>query len=105
MESAAFTDPAGAFSAIFQFARGVSFRRESFGGILYHYEGIKPDPKMVFVPSPFLCGLLERMEQGPLRDLIDASAHRFGLEPMQVKQIEAFFSDLIQQGAIVESPC
>jgi len=105
MESAAYTDPKPDFSRKYQLARGVSFRRESFGGILYNYRGDLPDPRMVFVPSPFLCGLLERLSQAALGDLVHAAAHKFSLSPGEVQRIEDFFWGLFRQGVIEEHSC
>jgi len=93
------------FSATYQWARGAAFRRETFGGIVYHYEGLRPDPRMVFVPSPFLSGLLERMDQGSLRDLIDAATEKFSLNQEQVRAVESFFAELLQQGTIQGAGC
>jgi putative mycofactocin binding protein MftB len=90
------------FSKAYQFGRGFSFRRESFGGILYHYEGLRPDPRISFVDSPFLIALLERLDERPLEALIAAVAERFGLAPPQVAAVRGFFDTLEQRGALVE---
>lgn len=89
------------FAKRYGFQRGFAFRREGFGGILYHYEGIQPDPRISFIDSPFLIDLLERVDCGPLQDLIDAVAGRFNLAEPQVATLREFFTTLHQRGALV----
>lgn len=92
------------FTQRYRFHPGFAFRREGFGGILYHYEGIKPDPRISFVDSPFLIDLLERVDCGPLQELIDAVAGRFQLGEPDVATIREFFLTLHQRGALVPQP-
>lgn len=85
-------------------ARGFSFRRESFGGILYHYEGLRPDPRVYFVEAPFLVALLEVLRDNPattLGELIGAVREQFSLSASQVEGVERFFSTLTSRGALV----
>jgi putative mycofactocin binding protein MftB len=89
------------FSKAYRFQPGFSFRRESFGGILYHYEGVRPDPRISFVDSPFLLDLLERVESGPLDELLAAVGARFGLDEGQLAAVRDFFATLEQRGALV----
>ena len=89
------------FSRSYRFARGFSFRRETFGGIIYHFEGVRPDPRLYFVKSPFLIGLLELLEAGPLDELIRQVAGHFELEQSQVAAIEGFLANLNSRGAFV----
>lgn len=88
----------------YRFQRGFSFRREAFGGILYHYEGVKPDPRISFVNSPFLMDLLERVEGAPLQDLLAATAERFRLGEEELAAIHDFLATLYQRGALVAQP-
>ncbi len=88
----------------YRLGRGFAYRRERFGGILFHYEGVRPDPRVYFVPSPFLVDLLEAVERhpdAPLGSLIDAVAAHFGLDHAQVRSVEAFFTTLTERGALV----
>ncbi|HEX7926863.1 MAG TPA: mycofactocin biosynthesis chaperone MftB [bacterium] len=89
------------FTQTYRFHPGFAFRREGFGGILYHYEGIKPDPRISFIDSPFLIDLLERVDCGPLEALIDAVAGRFALAEADVATIREFFTTLHTRGALV----
>lgn len=89
------------FTRTYRFARGFSFRRESFGGIIYHFEGIRPDPRLYFVDSPFLIGLLELLEEGPLEQLIREVRGHFDLNDRQVVIIEGFLATLEARGAFV----
>ena len=89
------------FSRSYAFARGFSFRREQFGGILYHFEGVRPDPRLYFVDSPFLIGLLELLEDGPLDQLIREVTGHFGLNDGQVEAVREFLITLEQRGAFV----
>lgn len=85
-------------------ARGFSFRRESFGGILYHYEGLRPDPQVYFVEAPFLVELLEVLREHPettLGDLFSAVREQFSLSAKQFEAVEQFFSTLTRRGALV----
>ena len=86
-------------SKTYGFARGFSFRRELFGGIVYHFEGIRPDPRLYFVDSPFLIGLLELLEEGPLGTLIDEVSGHFNLDTGQVRAIHQFLTTLAERGA------
>lgn len=88
-------------SKTYRFSRGFAFRRESFGGILFHFEGRRPDPKLYFVDSPFLIGLLELLEEGPLEELIDQARLRFALTPAEVAIITGFLATLAGRGALV----
>jgi putative mycofactocin binding protein MftB len=89
------------FAKTYRFPPGFAFRRETFGGILYHYEGVKPDPRISFVDNPFLIDLLERVDCGPLEDLIGAVAARFQLAEPDVTAIRGFFLTLHERGALV----
>ena len=89
------------FSRRYRFARGFSLRRESFGGIVYHYEGKRPDPRLYFIDSPFLIGLLELLEQAPLDELISQVSAHFRLEQAQVAAIRKFLATLAARGAFV----
>lgn len=89
------------FSKSYGFARGFSFRREQFGGILYHFEGVRPDPRLYFVDSPFLIGLLELLEDGPLDQLIGEVTGHFGLNNGQVAAVREFLTKLEERGAFV----
>lgn len=89
------------FTRSYRFARGFSFRREPFGGIIYHFEGVRPDPRLYFVDSPFLIGLLELLEEGPLDRLIGEVTRHFVLSEKQVATIEAFLTKLESRGAFV----
>ena len=90
------------FSKSYGFAPGFSYRRESFGGILYHYEGIKPDPRVTFVDNVFLIDLLDRIGEEPLDMLVDRVSDHFALKPGDVEVIRGFFADLIVRGALAE---
>ena len=105
MESVESIDFAIDLAATYKLAQGAAFRREAFGGIIYHYQGDRPDPRMIFVPSSFLIGLLERLEQAPLRELIDAARERFAMSEDQVRVVEEFFNKLHHQGAIAGALC
>jgi len=86
------------------FGRGFTFRREAFGGILYHYEGIRPDPRVTFVDNGFLIDLLETVQAQPevaLDALCGAVQSRFGLDAAERGRIDAFFATLIARGALV----
>ena len=89
------------FSKTYRFARGFSFRKEAFGGIICHFEGDRPDPRLYFVNSPFLVGLLELLGEGPLEILIEEVTRRFGLTAEEVGQVQQFFSTLASRGAFV----
>jgi putative mycofactocin binding protein MftB len=90
------------FRLAYGFPRGFSFRREPFGGILYHYEGIKPDPRVTFIDNRFLIDLLERVDDGPLEDLIAAVTTHFSLPSAEEATIRTFFAALIKRGALVD---
>lgn len=87
----------------YAFHHGFAFRRESFGGILYHYEGVRPDPRVTFVDHPFLMDLLERVEHQPLDAFIAEVCRHFSLPPAEEAVIRKFFATLIERGALVES--
>ena len=89
------------FSKCYRFARGFTLRRESFGGILYHYEGKRPDPRLYFIDSPFLIGLLELLEDAPLEELISQVSAHFRLSEPQVATIREFLTTLAARGAFV----
>ena len=89
------------FTRSYRFARGFSFRREAFGGIIYHFEGVRPDPRLYFVDSPFLIGLLELLEEGPLEQLIREVRGHFDLSEGEVATIEGFLATLEARGAFV----
>lgn len=89
------------FDRSYRLAKGFSFRRESFGGIIYHFEGNRPDPRLYFVDSPFLIGLLELIEQAPPAELIRQVQARFSLGPSQVRAIREFLNTLASRGAFV----
>ncbi len=89
-------------SKSYRFGPGFAFRRESFGGILYHYEGTQPDPRVSFVDSPFLIDLLERLDDGPLEGLIQRVREHFTLTPAQEQVVLGFFEQLVERGALVE---
>jgi len=85
-------------------ARGFTYRREPFGGILYHYEGIQPDPRVTFVDNAFLIDLLDAVQAHPhlpLSELSDAVQARFGLGPAERERMDSFFGTLIARGALV----
>lgn len=90
------------FSKAYRFSPGFAFRRESFGGILYHYEGVKPDPQVTFVDNPFLLDLLERVGEEPLENLIAGVARHFALTAPEEAVVRAFFLTLVERGALVE---
>ena len=90
------------FSKAYRFSPGFAFRRESFGGILYHYEGVRPDPRVTFVDNPFLVDLLERVGNEPLEHFISGVARHFDLTPSEEAVVRAFFATLVERGALVE---
>lgn len=85
------------------FARGFSCRREAFGGILYHYAGVKPNPEMYFLRSPFLIALLELIRAHP-RIPLGSLMHRVGtqaqLNAAQQHQTLNFLATLVEKGAL-----
>jgi len=84
-------------------ARGFSCRRESFGGILYHYEGLRPDPRVTFVDSPFLVDLLGLLSAHPEvtpAALIRQATTHFQLSGGDAEGVVQFFRTLIQRGAL-----
>ena len=85
----------------YRLAPGFSFRRERFGGIIYHFEGTRPDPRLYFVDSPFLIGLLELLEQAPPAELIRQVREKFKLADGEVKVIRDFLTNLAERGAFV----
>jgi putative mycofactocin binding protein MftB len=89
------------FTRAYAFHHGFAFRRERFGGILYHYEGVKPDPRVTFVDNPFLLALLERVDDQPLETLIAGVCRHFALPPAEESIVRNFFALLIERGALV----
>lgn len=88
----------------YRLARGFSFRREPFGGILYHYAGVRPDPDLYFVRSPFLMDLLEVLRDHPhvpLAQLVAGVCERFSLSARQQRAIDEFFGTLTRKGALI----
>jgi hypothetical protein len=84
--------------------RGFTWRREAFGGILYHYEGVQPDPRVSFVDNAFLIDLLDALAAHPqlaLGALLDGVQARFALDAAERAHLEAFFATLIARGALV----
>lgn len=93
-------DPARVYGC----ARGFTYRREAFGGILYHYAGVQPDPQVTFVNHGFLIDLLEALQANPgvpLGELVAGVQAHCGLDAGQRARIESFFATLIQRGALV----
>ena len=87
-----------------RFGHGFSYRREAFGGILYHYEGVQPDPRVTFVDNGFLLDLLDALAANPgstPQALLDAVRERFALDAAECARLESFFLTLIQRGALV----
>jgi hypothetical protein len=82
-------------------APGFGWRREDFGGILFHFEGRAPDPRLTFVESPFLIDLLDLVNQAPLQDLLDQAAERFALGAAQDAVMRDFFHNLVRREALV----
>ncbi|MBI4083945.1 MAG: mycofactocin biosynthesis chaperone MftB [Candidatus Lambdaproteobacteria bacterium] len=89
------------WSRSYRLAPGCAMRREGFGGILYHYEGVRPDPRVYFLDSPFLVGLLELSAEGPLDELIAQARAQFALTAQQEESVRTFFIALFQRGALV----
>lgn len=90
----------------YRFARGFSYRKEDFGGILYHYEGNAPDPTVTFVESPFLLDLLELMEANThvtLAEVISQVTAHFGLSSVEAEKLKHFLDNLIERGALVSA--
>ena len=88
-------------SKTYRLAAGFSWRREPFGGILFHFEGRKPDPRLYFVESAFLIDLLELAEQAPLGQIMAEAARRFQLNEGQARAMTDFFTTLIEREALV----
>lgn len=86
----------------YRFPRGFAYRRESFGGILYFYQGDKPDPQVLFVDSPFLVDLLDWVEKAALGEVMERVREHFDLSPGEVRRMESFFETLISRGALVQ---
>jgi len=82
-------------------APGFGFRKEAFGGILFHYEGRAPDPRLTFVESPFLIDLLGMVELAPLEEMVSGARERFSLDPAQEATLRGFFSTLVERQALV----
>lgn len=100
MEFAAYIDGVD-LSRSFRLSSTFSYRREDFGGILYHFEGEKPDPRVTFVDSPFLIDLLDLVGQAPLSTLLEEIQSQFELKPAEMETVFRFFSDLVKRGALV----
>jgi putative mycofactocin binding protein MftB len=86
------------------FGRGFTWRREAFGGILYHYEGLRPDPRVSFVDNSFLIDLLDALAAHPAvppAELLDAVQARFALDAPARARLEDFLATLIARGALV----
>ena len=88
-------------SRTYRLAPGFSWRREPFGGILFHFEGRKPDPRLTFVESAFLIDLLELTEQAPLGQIMTEAADWFQLDEGQSRAMKEFFNTLIEREALV----
>ena len=85
-------------------ARGFSFRRPSFGGILYHYEGLRPSPRISFLAAPFLVALLAVLLSPPppsLPSFFLPVREQFSLSARQAGEVEQFFATLTRRGALV----
>ena len=91
-------------SSVYQPAMGFAWRREEFGGILYWYEGVAPDPHVSFVDSPFLVELLDLVPQAPLGDVLQQVQEHFALPESQMARVMSFLRSLIEQGALVSKP-
>ncbi len=90
----------------YRLQRGFSYRREAFGGILYHYEGTQPDPRVTIVSSSFLIDLLDVLcehPDQPLGGLIEAVSEHCGLNAAQQGKVEEFLGTLTRRGALVPS--
>jgi putative mycofactocin binding protein MftB len=88
-------------SKTYRAAPGFGWRREEFGGILFHFEGRAPDPRLLFVESRFLIDLLELVDHAPLHELLEQAARQFRLSPDQDSAMRAFFQDLVRRKALV----
>jgi hypothetical protein len=96
--------PAPDWSRVYAFGRGFTWRREPFGGILYHYEGVQPDPRVTFVDSAFTIDLLEALRANPgatLGALVAGVQAHCALDAAQRGRVESFFATLIARGALV----
>lgn len=82
-------------------ATGFGFRKESFGGILFHYEGRAPDPRLTFVESAFLIDLLGMVDQAPLEAVMTGAREQFSLDHAQEAAMRGFFSSLVERQALV----
>lgn len=89
------------WSKTYRCAPGFAFRKESFGGILFHYEGRTPDPRLCFVDSRFLIDLLELVERAPLESLMEEATATFRLGNSQISAMRRFFGDLVERKALV----
>lgn len=85
----------------YQAAMGFSWRKESFGGILYWYEGVAPDPQVSFVDSPFLVEVLDLLGQAPLGEVLSQLQAHFSLPDAQMARVTSFVGSLIERGALV----
>ena len=102
--SAAAAPPLPESGRRYRLGRGFTYRRESFGGILYHYEGVQPDPRVTFVDNAFLIDLLDTLHEHPdvpLDALLGAVAARFALDDAERGRLRSFFTALIERGALV----
>ena len=88
-------------SRTYRLAPGFSWRREPFGGILFHFEGRKPDPRLTFVESAFLIDLLELTEQASLGQIMAEATDWFRLDEGQCGAMKEFFNTLIEREALV----
>ena len=82
-------------------APGFRFRKEAFGGILFHYEGRAPDPRLTFVDSAFLMDLLEQVERATLEEMIAEAREAFALDAAQEAALRGFFRSLVERQALV----
>ncbi len=90
----------------YQLGFGFSFRREDFGGVIHHFEGKKPDPRLIFLRSDLFLLLLERVEQRTgalLSDILEEASCEHGLSLEHRTAVMRFFERLIASKALV--PC
>jgi len=90
------------FSKAYGFASGFSYRREPFGGILYHYEGTKPDPRVTFVDNAFLIDILDLVGEAPLEKVVAEVSTHFRLDVKEEAAVREFLNELIARGAMAE---
>jgi putative mycofactocin binding protein MftB len=82
-------------------APGFGFRKEPFGGLLFHFEGRAPDPRLYFVESPFLIDLLALVDQAPLEEVMIQARDTFALDAAQEATMRGFFRTLVERQALV----